>query len=596
MKKWCLPVLCFSVLLAIFTITAAAETEGIFTYSVIDGNAAVTKVDYTGLTEVTVPETLGGCPVTTLGPFAFQDNDDLPDGEVDNVYLPKTVTAIDENAFVLSDIKHIYVDEENPAFTSDENGVVFSKDMTTLVRMGCTFAPGTFTVPETVTAIRDRAFEDCVELERIVFPDGLKSIGDMAFYQAIILTDVSLPAGVSVGQNAFAFCEALKEVRTDGAAVIKGSAFTECSALERVVLSEGTEYLDMYAFENDQALKCVYLPKSLQTVGIGAFGNCLSLTDVCYAGTEEEWADISIDTNAYYGSRPVVIDRCTIHCRISAADGLAANHTLENGVLSISGSGALTNVWHYWDAEKDNVTALTVGDGIEGIGENAFTDFPALTDVICSGSVTLASGAFSNCTTLKNVVLFGDSTLSPEAFRNCEEIPTVFSDGERAFSGTETGVNHVVLTYQNGVLRINGSLTMNAYDFFDLISVFCAHYGEITKVRVENFRFDGITVYYFDASTGKRRAIPDALAEGEIYPQLETADAPEAVSFNTLVDGIGDGSVTHFYLVINDEAHPDTEITRVSIVDSIKEGFQRILRAIVTLLNKLFNLIKNFGK
>ncbi|MBR0537703.1 MAG: hypothetical protein IJK40_06105, partial [Clostridia bacterium] len=79
-------------------------------------------------------------------------------------------------------------------------------------------------------------------------------------------------------------------------------------------------------------------------------------------------------------------------------------------------------------------------------------------------------------------------------------------------------------------------------------------------------------------------------------PQLETADAPEAVSFNTLVDGIGDGSVTHFYLVINDEEHPDTEITRVSIVDSIKEGFQRILRAIVTLLNKLFNLIKNFGK
>ena len=74
-KKWFV-VLFFAAFFAALTVfCASAETEGIFTYTVSGNEATVTKVDYNGVKDIVIPETLGGYPVTTLANNALKDDE-----------------------------------------------------------------------------------------------------------------------------------------------------------------------------------------------------------------------------------------------------------------------------------------------------------------------------------------------------------------------------------------------------------------------------------------------------------------------------------------------------------------------------------------
>ncbi len=71
-KKILSPV--FMVFLTIFafdTINALAETEGIYTYSVSNGNVTITKCNISANGAIEIPSTLGGYPVTSIGSSAF---------------------------------------------------------------------------------------------------------------------------------------------------------------------------------------------------------------------------------------------------------------------------------------------------------------------------------------------------------------------------------------------------------------------------------------------------------------------------------------------------------------------------------------------
>jgi hypothetical protein len=83
--------------------------------------------------------------------------------------LPASVTNIDPTAFTRAYYLHtITVDADNTTYQSID-GNLYSKDGATLVK----YAPGksatSFEIPDTVTSIGERAFEDADSLKVIVF-------------------------------------------------------------------------------------------------------------------------------------------------------------------------------------------------------------------------------------------------------------------------------------------------------------------------------------------------------------------------------------------------------------------------------------------
>lgn len=86
-------------------------------------------------------------------------------------------------------------------------------------------------------------------------------------------------------------------------------------------------------------------------------------------------------------------------------------------VLTISGSGAMTNYLYYnspWTSHRDEIKKIIIGDGITGIGDYAFFGCHVAESVtIPDGVVRIGKFAFDDCSGLKEVIL-------PESVRNIE--------------------------------------------------------------------------------------------------------------------------------------------------------------------------------
>lgn len=97
-----------------------------------------------------------------------------------SVSVPSSVVNIDKDAFErIYSLKEIKVDEANTVY-SDIDGVLCSKTKTVLFRYPNSKGK-TYTVPNTIKKIYDRAFSYCRDLETIVFPASVISIGNSIF-------------------------------------------------------------------------------------------------------------------------------------------------------------------------------------------------------------------------------------------------------------------------------------------------------------------------------------------------------------------------------------------------------------------------------
>lgn len=100
--------------------------------------------------------------------------------------------------------KKILVAEDNPYY-ADIDGVLFSKDLTRLLCYPCGKIGQNYNVPDTVKIIEKYAFENNVNLRKIVLPNSLKRIEKYAFFMCENLSSVNLPEGLEyIGNECFA--------------------------------------------------------------------------------------------------------------------------------------------------------------------------------------------------------------------------------------------------------------------------------------------------------------------------------------------------------------------------------------------------------
>ena len=160
-----------------------------------------------------------------------------------------------------------------------------------------------------VTAILDYAFYDNNLLLSVNIPNGVTTIGKLAFHACIGLTSMTIPNSVvSIGDGAFSACQGLAMINIsenlvnigvsvfggcisltsltipDGVVSIGGHAFSDCSNLLSVTIPNSVTSIEDLAFQNCLALKSVIIGKSTSHIGYAVFKNCPELRDVyCYA-------------------------------------------------------------------------------------------------------------------------------------------------------------------------------------------------------------------------------------------------------------------------------------------------------------------------
>lgn len=90
-----------------------------------------------------------------------------------------------------------------------ENNAIYNKDKTELLSVGNT---ADFVIPETVKGIAVRCFEK-VPLKKIIIPSQVTTIGEYAFSDCTILSNVTIQNGVkTIGNYAFDWCPLLLEI------------------------------------------------------------------------------------------------------------------------------------------------------------------------------------------------------------------------------------------------------------------------------------------------------------------------------------------------------------------------------------------------
>ena len=211
-------------------------------------------------------------PVTEIREYAFNC-----DEKVEVINIGPQVTKIDAKSFYSCwKLERIEVDENNPVYC-DVDGVLYTKDMKTLVCLPINHDlylakqdgievdlwPGddgyeeykknymTIVIPSTVETIGDLAL-NYNALSDIYLPEGLKTIGDLAFFESTLTENIYTYTGESE--------------QIIGADKINFSA-------ENVYLSlpEGLESIGTDAFNYNQALSYMYVPSSVKFIGHHAF-------------------------------------------------------------------------------------------------------------------------------------------------------------------------------------------------------------------------------------------------------------------------------------------------------------------------------------
>ncbi len=117
-----------NIVLALALLALPAVVQAQFTYTT--NNGAITITGYTGPGgDVTIPATINGLPVTSIGDSAFYNK-----SAVTSVTIGNGVTSIGFFAFGrCTSLAAIAVDTNNPAYSSVA-GVLFDKSQTTLIQ------------------------------------------------------------------------------------------------------------------------------------------------------------------------------------------------------------------------------------------------------------------------------------------------------------------------------------------------------------------------------------------------------------------------------------------------------------------------------
>ncbi|MDD6642794.1 MAG: leucine-rich repeat protein, partial [Firmicutes bacterium] len=366
--------------------------------------------------EYEIPES-----VTSIVSSAFRDCSSLM-----CVTIPVNVTNIDSGALQgCSNLAAIDVAEGNMVYSSD-NGVLFNKDKSTLLKYPAGKTDVEYEIPESITSVGSSAFSGCSSLTSVTILENVTSISN----------------------NAFDNCSSL------GSITIMNP---ECS---------------IYASSNTLGNSCVIFgyPDSTAATYAANYG-------YTFIGHIFENGICTI-----CGESSVLTGNC--------GDAAVWTFDLQTGALTISGTGAMTNYSSSgsapWYVYRRLIKSVAIESGVTSIGGSAFSGCSSLTSVtIPEGVTSIGGSAFSGCSSLTSVTIPESVTsIGNYAFSGCSDLTGVTvlnplcSIGNYSTESTALGVAGMTEIHgyrystAQRYAKING-YTFTAHEFEDGVCTIC---------------------------------------------------------------------------------------------------------------------------
>ena len=191
--------------------------------------------------------------IKTLDSFAFGYCVNLRD-----VNLGASVDEIDGYAFNgCTSLQSFVVSKDNNFYTAD-GGILYSKDMTTLVRCPLALYSDEMILGDEILVIASNAFQDCKNIKKFKLPESLKEIGSSAFNRCT-MESLIIPNSVEkIGMFAFQNCTYLKNFSVpDAVEEIPSFMLAYCDSLEYLYIHANVKSIDSYAFVRAKKLNTI---------------------------------------------------------------------------------------------------------------------------------------------------------------------------------------------------------------------------------------------------------------------------------------------------------------------------------------------------
>ncbi|MBD8940419.1 MAG: hypothetical protein EGR73_09000 [Lachnospiraceae bacterium] len=305
-----------------------------------------------------------------------------------------------------------------------------------------------------LTSIGGEAFRSCVKLENLEFVEKkCVTIDTGAFYECLMLKEVTLPASIrTIGKYAFCGCYGLETVIfEDGIQLtqLEDWVFNGCESIKNITLPEGLEKIGANCFMVT-GLEYIYIPSTVEEIGYGAFGHCLSMQKI----------EVSEGNPVYYTENDVLFERKTDEETEKTSLVLHTYPAGLEGAYHISDEVDEVADWAFYAAQKltdiqfgeniikirDHAFGLCHGlkkvsfnEKLETIGESSFEDCQGLQTVICNKNLQkIGERSFFVCMSLENLSLNeGLLELGNSAFNSCYALEEIKLPDSLQTIGTE---------------------------------------------------------------------------------------------------------------------------------------------------------------
>ena len=456
-----------------------------------------------------------------------------------------------------------------------------------------------------VTGIADNAFKSNTEIDSVLIPDGVESIGANAFYGCRYLTKVVIPDSVkSIGSSAFYNCRSITRIdysgdisgwlNIEGLDDLMYYASSSCELYiggikveGNIVIPDGVTSIPSRAFRYQTGITSVTIPDSVTSIGDYAFYGCSGITRVDYSGDISGWLNIRwLDDLMDY-----VSSSCELHIDRAKVEG---DIIIPEGVTSIPSSA-----FRY----QTGITSVTIPDSVTSIGWYAFENCSSLTEVTIPDSVTsIGDYAFQNCSSLTSVTIGnGVTSIGDRAFYGCSGLTSVTipdsvtSIGNGAFQGcinvieTDNGVSYVdkwVVDCDSSVTAANirsdtvgiadhafsGCKTLKSVTIPDTVTSIgdrafsgCSGMTEVTipesVTSIGDYAFSGCTAL----STLNWNAVNVSGFDNDVFNNAGTDGYGISVTFGDSVE-----SIPSYLFYSNSSSYITPKITKITIGDNVK--------------------------